>query len=288
MIDLHMHTIYSDGTDSIEELLEKAQNAKLNYISITDHNTCAAFNRIKEINIKDFYSGKIITGVELNTKVLGIPIEILGYNFNPTIAQDLINQKYISNKERSFIEVQRLYNKCLSEGINLPKSFLSDFDGSIYASKYLHLYLIKDEKNKSIIDEDAWNNSNIFYRKYMSNPDTIFYINMDDKLPDFEEACEIIRKSGGLVFIPHIYEYRENSEKILEYIMNNYKIDGFECYYTTFSIDQTNHLLTLCKENNLFISGGSDYHGKNKSDVSLGVGKGNLCVPDEIIKNWAL
>ena len=43
MIDLHMHSIYSDGTDSVIELLEKAQSKKLTYISITDHNTCGAY-----------------------------------------------------------------------------------------------------------------------------------------------------------------------------------------------------------------------------------------------------
>jgi Sec7-like guanine-nucleotide exchange factor len=78
------------------------------------------------------------------------------------------------------------------------------------------------------------------------------------------------------VFIPHIFEYRENSYKILEYILDNYEVDGFECFYTTFTSEQTNEIYKICKERSLYVSGGSDYHGKAKENVFLGIGHGNL------------
>lgn len=120
----------------------------------------------------------------------------------------------------------------------------------------------------------------------MSNPKMPLYVEMDDFVPDFETASNLIRQAGGLVFIPHIYEYRENSDRILNYILQNYKIDGIECFYTTFSETQHNTILTLCKKNNLFISGGSDFHGKPKPDVDIGIGYGNLQIPTSIIDNW--
>ena len=286
MIDLHTHTMYSDGTDTIEEYLKKAESMKLTNISITDHNTCKAYEKLKKINVKDLYSGNVITGVELNTKVLSIPIEILGYKIDTVKMQKLIDENYVSNDERCRVEVKRLKKRCDEQGIILPDNFVENYDCSMWPSKYLNKYIIENEENKKYIDDDAWENSNIFYRKYMSNPDTIFYINMDDLLPDFETTSKIIRDAGGLVFIPHIFEYRENSEKILNYILDNYKIDGIECYYTTFSEEQTDRLLKICKERNLLISGGSDYHGKNKQNCELGVGKGNLKISEDIIKNW--
>ena len=82
MIDLHMHTTYSDGTESCETVLKKCQEKNLNYISITDHNTSLAYEELERIDIPNLYKGKIIPGIELNTKVLGIPIEILGYGIN--------------------------------------------------------------------------------------------------------------------------------------------------------------------------------------------------------------
>lgn len=286
MIDLHMHTNYSDGYDSVTELLKKAEKIGLKCISITDHNTCKEYKELANKEIRNIYSGKIIPGVELNTKVLNIPIEILGYNINPDIAQKLIEETYVSNTERDKLEVKRLYEKCMLEKIYLPEDFVEKYDGSMYASKYLHSLIIKNEKNKALISEESWNNSNIFYREYMSNPKSKFYVNMDDILPDFQKACEIIKKSGGLVFIPHIFEYRENSNKILNYILDNYKFDGIECFYRNFSSEQTNYLLNICKERKLFVSGGSDYHGIKHPEVEMGTGEGTLNVPDDIIEKW--
>lgn len=286
MIDLHTHTKYSDGTDNLEEYLEKAEKIGLKYISITDHNTCKAYEELEKIDYKKIYSGKIITGVELNTKVLSIPIEVLAYNFNVKKMQLLINENYLTNEQRCLLEIKRLKQKCEENNINLPKKFVELYDYSMWPSKYLHKIITQDERNKEYIDEDAWEDSNIFYRKYMSNPSTIFFINMDDSLPDFEKVYSMIKEAGGLLFLPHIFEYRDNSEKILEYILENYKIDGIECFYTTFSIEQTNRLLKLCKERNFYVSGGSDYHGKNKRNVELGTGRGNLNINEKIIENW--
>lgn len=288
MIDLHIHTTYSDGTDDVITVLKKAEEKNLNCIAITDHNVCGAYEELKNLDIKKYYSGRIIKGVEMNTKVLGIPIEILGYNINPEILKGLLEKAYISNRERNILEVKRLAERCKEEGIDIGENFVENYDPSIYASKYLHGKITSNPNNKFMIDEDAWENSNIFYRKYMSNPKTKFYINMDDILPDFNEASEIVKKSGGMVFLPHIYEYRENSDRILNYILENYKIDGIECYYTTFTEEQHNYLINLCKEKGLLISGGSDYHGTFKPDVDIGVGFGNLKIPDEIIANWPI
>lgn len=58
MIDLHMHTKYSDGTDNIIEFLKKAEKNNLEIISITDHNTVKAYYELEKINIKDYFSRK--------------------------------------------------------------------------------------------------------------------------------------------------------------------------------------------------------------------------------------
>ena len=286
MLYLHMHTRYSDGSDEVSMVLEKAEKMKLKCIAITDHNTCLEYNELKNKNIRSIYSGKIIPGVELNTKGLGIPIEILGDNVNTDLLQKYIDETYISNEKRCKLEVERLYSKCISEGISLPDNFVENYDGSMYASKYLHLLITKDEENKKLIDEDSWKDSNIFYRRYMSDPNSNFFVNMDDILPSFEKASEIVKKAGGLVFIPHIFEYGENSIKILNYILEHYDFDGIECYYRNFTQEKTDFLLEICKKYNLYKSGGSDYHGKNKPGVEIGTGEGHLHVPDDII-TWA-
>lgn len=72
----------------------------------------------------------------------------------------------------------------------------------------------------------------------------------------------------------------------MDYILNNHKIDGIECYYTTFSKEQHNTIFNLCREKQLYISGGSDFHGKLKPDVKIGVGFGNLEIPTSIVNDW--
>lgn len=288
MIDLHTHTKFSDGTDSAEEVLKHAEKLHLDYLSITDHNTCKAYTEeLDFINTKSIFSGKIIPGVELNTKVLGIPIEILGYGVNPQIINELTKKYYPSAEERNKIELSRIYKKCLEYNVKVPSTILEDYNATMFTSKYLHSILIKDIENKKIIDDEAWENSNIFYRKYMSNPESIFYVDMDDVLPDFNQARDIVKKAGGLLFIPHIFEYRDNALKILEFILNNYEIDGIECYYTTFTNEQNKYLIDLCKEKNLYMSGGSDYHGKAKPGVFVGIGTGNLQISAKIFDAWS-
>lgn len=286
MIDLHTHTSYSDGTDKVTSLLENAEKKGISVLSITDHNTAMAYEELENLDIKKYYSGKIISGIELNTKILGVPIEILGYGIDYKIINEILQDVYISAEKRNAIEVQRLYEKCLSAGIKIDENCLDNFDGKSFASKFIQNEINKYPENVNIISEDALADTKVFYRKYMSNPEGILYVEMDDLVPDFETASNVIKQSGGLVFLPHIFEYRENSEKILEFILKNYKIDGIECFYTTFSKEQKEFLISLCKDKGLCMSGGSDYHGLNKPNVELGTGFGDLLVEESVIKDW--
>lgn len=286
MIDLHMHTTYSDGTESCTTVLKKCQEKNLNYISITDHNTALAYEELEKLDVKSLFSGKIIPGIELNTKALNIPIEILGYGIDYNKMNELVNKVYIPATERNKIEVKRLYDKCIQAGIILNKNCLDNYKPEMFASVFFHNEITKHEENKNILSEEAWNSSKIFYRQYMSDPKTPLYVEMDDFVPDFETASNLVRQAGGLVFIPHIFEYKKNAEPILNYILENFDIDGIECFYTTFSTEQHENLINLCNERNLFISGGSDFHGKIKPDVDIGVGYGNMQIPDSIVEVW--
>ena len=286
MIDLHMHTTYSDGTESCTTVLKKCQEKNLNYISITDHNTALAYEELEKLDVKSLFTGKIIPGIELNTKALNIPIEILGYGIDYKKMNELVKNVYIPVEERNKIEVKRLYDKCIEAGILLDQNCLNNYKPEMFASVFFHNEITKHEENKKLLSQEAWDSSKIFYRQYMSDPKTKLYVEMDDFVPDFETASNLVRQAGGLVFIPHIFEYKKNAEPILNFILDNFNIDGIECYYTTFTQEQHDRLIKLCNERNLFISGGSDFHGKIKPDVDIGVGYGNMQIPDNIIDSW--
>ncbi len=286
MIDLHIHSTYSDGKNTIKEILQKANEKHLSCISITDHNTCKAYQELNEINVKKYYSGKIITGIELNTTALEIPIELLGYQFDIELMQKNLKGIYLTPEERNLLEVKRLYEKCIESKIDIGSNFVKDYSPQIYPSKYLHQTLIKNNKNKKYIDDEAWKDSLVLYRKYMSDPNSLFFVDTNDVLPHISTVIELIRKSHGKVFIPHIFEYKHNSQKILDYLLKNFEIDGIECYYSTFSEEENKALLDLCNKKKYFVSGGSDYHDINEFGIDIGIGKGNLNIPDSAILEW--
>jgi len=82
MIDLHLHTNYSDGTDTVKELLKNAESQKQDIISITDHDSVDAYNELENIDTRKLFSGKIIVGAELKTFYNGVPMEVLGYGID--------------------------------------------------------------------------------------------------------------------------------------------------------------------------------------------------------------
>ena len=286
MIDLHMHTNHSDGTESCISVLKKCEEKNLDYISITDHNSVGAYLELENMDVKKYFSGKIICGIELNTKILNVPIEILGYGIDYNKMAGLLKNVYISATQRNQIEAKRLYDKCIKYGIKLDDDCLAKFSPNEFASGFFHKEITKHEENRKLISDEAWNASKVLYRQYMSDPNAPLYVEIDDFVPDFETASNLIRESGGLVFLPHIYEYKHNSMPILNYILNNHEIDGIECYYTTFTPEQHKEILAICQKHNLFISGGSDFHGSCKLEVDIAKGFGNLQIPTDIITNW--
>ena len=82
MIDLHIHSNYSDGSESIKDILKEAEKRKLEVISITDHDTIKAYDELKMIDIKQYYSGTIISGCEMKCVYKNTPVEVLGYNID--------------------------------------------------------------------------------------------------------------------------------------------------------------------------------------------------------------
>ena len=73
---------------------------------------------------------------------------------------------------------------------------------------------------------------------------------------------------------------------MIETIVKRYNIDGIECYYSTFTDEQIKTMVGYAKKYNLNISGGTDFHGRHKPDIQLGIGKGNLKIEKKVISSW--
>lgn len=291
MIDLHMHTTCSDGTDTVEELLKKAEQTNLEYIAITDHDNCNSYEQLKEIKAEDIFHGKIIPGIEIKCSYLKRNIEILGYKVN-TEKMNALMREFYKDKSRESLQkkyLDMLYEKCLKMGLKLtPKEEIVWNPKNDWASFTIYNDLKKYEENESKVPEDMWENFTTFTKKYCANPNHILFIDKSEDYPSLAEAINMVKQAGGLVFLPHlfIYKWAENKEEFINGIIENYAIDGIECYYNCFTEEQTKYLIELCNQKKLYKSGGSDYHGLNKKNLELGIGYGDLEVPRKIIEEW--
>ena len=271
MIDLHTHTTNSDGSQTTIELLKEAQEKGIKYLSITDHDNIDSYYDIKDFNLKDYYTGELINGVEISTLYNGELIEVLAYFFDlEKMGSNMAkNHIYTNLKEKFKKRFDIIKEEYAKRGITL-KYDVDDENGDT-SNEILHPEIIKyvendkfflDIKNK---EKTAW-----FVRNELYNPKSQFYIDQTAIYPNLEAVIELVHDSNGLAFLAHPFVYSKNIVEQLENILNSYPFDGIECFYTTFTEDQTKYLLDMASKYNLFVSGGSDYHGTVKQNHFLG------------------
>lgn len=283
-IDLHTHTVKSDGTFLPNELLELAENQNISILSITDHESVDAYYDMD----RSLFSGQIIPGVELRTSCFGVAIELLGYGFDLDKMKETIKKYHYKNAEEldSYM-IHLAYEQYTKKGVKLDPDFIENFSTSTSPrlSKYIKAAIIKHPENEVFSKEIPEGKS--FFRTCMTNPNHPLFLDLSPAFPTIEELIKVIKEANGIVSIPHIFQYKEHSEKILYHLLDNYDIDLVECYYSSFTPEQTDFLIDICKKYNKGISGGSDFHGVVRPSVELGRGtNNNLQIPKEDVEPW--
>ena len=286
MIDLHIHTTSSDGSDEPKDILIKAQRLGLKYISITDHNSIGAYKKLRDINVHNYFEGKIIPGCEFSVVHNGKPLEVLGYG----IDLEAIDSTGIVSDEK-FLERENTYLKKLMEvckNLNIKYSDnLSINTGKYFANQIMHADLRKYPENQKHFTKNVWESLNAFYRTCANNEDSPFFLDQTKNYPTVPEAATLIKKAGGKAFLAHLYGYfADDHEEFLNSIVSLNALDGIECYHSLHTIDKTKYLLNYCNEHNLYASGGSDYHGKLKPNVKIGESIPGSKISYEILEPW--
>ena len=291
MVDMHIHTLYSDGDKSIEEVLRKCEKKKLEYISITDHNTCKGYD--DNVFTKNLFTGKIVMGAEMNAYAYNKRIEFLAYNIK---YPEIINEW--SNKFYSYEILEECFNRdkdkiieiCNKNGLKYNlKNIKKDIPVTDFFVVYMYYELIKYEENldKMGICVKSFND---FRRSGLENPNSIFYMGENNSpKPMYKDVAKVIHKAGGLVFLAHPFEYKfEDTIGFIDKLKNEIKLDGIECFHPSSEIDNKSSILVeYAKMNNLYISGGSDFHGDKKPNNNIGIGNGTLNIKKEYIEKWA-
>lgn len=291
LVDLHIHTTKSDGTKKPEEVLVEAEQLGLKRIAITDHESVDAYDEIERM--RDKFSGVIVPGVELRTTCQGRDIELLGYGISIEEMKKNLPNFYKEKVELNKEYLREILKVFVSKGMVFPEDIEEQYalDPTVQPSWFIRDTIYNDKKNlarniaKLYSDRISHEGKPHLYREWISNPQSDFHVDFKG-IPDYEEVIGLIRMCGGKVFVPHIFQYKDASRDILKQLLSSGKIDGIECYYATFTPEQTQFLLGICDRQNLFVSGGSDYHGANKPN-ELGRGlNNNLYVPEEKVAAW--
>ena len=291
MIDLHIHTNNSDGSENVVEILKRAEKQKLSCISITDHESVNGYDELREINVKDYYSGKIIPGVELKNYYKDRVIDILAYNIDIDKFDEYLEKNY-KEKTHRILETKNLkhfYKQAKGYGLVLdPIETITWDKDRDWGSVVFYNELKKHPENEAKVPKDLWESFSNFKKDYVYNRNNMFFLDKKDDYPSPAQTVEQVHLAGGKAFLAHVYEYKwvDNKIEYIKQLLKDSNLDGIECYYSNFTDEQTKELLEFCEENNLYISGGTDFHGKRKPSIEIGIGKGNLKIPDNIIKKW--
>ena len=287
MIDLHTHTNYSDGTWDVKTLLENAEKIGVKLLSITDHDSVKAHIELQNCDYSTIFSGKIISGGEFNCVFNNTKIELLGYNFNINKMDEWISNVYVEEKiiPNLMQEFELLMSACHKNNVQVDNIKYDESMG--WPIDYIYESLRKYPENKKLFSEKEWNDIDHFFRCCTCNIDFPLYIDFSSQLPNAKMVSSIIRKLGGKVFIAHLFTYPlRDYKKYLDSLVSDNIIDGIEVYYSKFTDKEIKFLENYFKENNLYMSVGTDCHGDKKPDRKIGIGYGNMNYSEEIVSEW--
>ncbi len=265
MIDLHMHTTYSDGQYNVKELINKLNELGIKYASITDHNSVDAHIEYGDNHLDSIFEGKMITGVEIQTLVNGYLIEVLVYDFDLDKFNDFVKEgreKFWKFHKDAY---KKLLKKADSMGLKYIESEKELTNGYYCNMKFQEAIAACYEYNKNIIDKKVLLDHLHFYRNEFQNPCSEFFIDNTNAFPVLSEVIDAARYAGGKVFLAHIDEYQTIKDKdaFLNDIFNKYNLDGIECFHPAINEVNREKYINFARDNNLLISAGSDFHGSH-------------------------
>jgi len=264
LIDLHIHTQYSDGMYSVKELLRFAEMRGLDVMAFTDHDLLDANFEVRNMTAgNNPFCGKIINGCEIAVVHDGQKYEVLAYDFDlDTLAKwDVLNLDYQFSLEEKRIETLKENASRLgfrfTEGLRFDPMYRT-------AHKTFFHDLAKYPENQVLYQKYGVGKGDNFYRDHVIKPGSLFYCrDILEQTPGIVETCNRIHQAGGICSFAHAFRvYKHPNPKALVKELDSMDIlDGFECIHKKFSLSECEWMANYCDKNRLLKTGGSDFHG---------------------------
>ncbi len=269
-IDLHLHTIYSDGSLIPAEVVALAHQVGVTAMAITDHDIVDGIPHAMEAATR--LGIEVIPGVELSSRLNGQELHILGYFFDwqdPTF-QDHLTQQRLSRHARNPQAIERL-NKL---GLELSEDEVKAKAGSDSIGRP-HIAQV-------LVDKGYVRNIQEAFDRYLGEG-AVAYV--PRTLSDTREVISWIRNARGVPVLAHPTWTRCTGEPLYRLCahLKEAGLLGLEVFYSTHNRKQTSQYLELAKQLDLLVTGGSDFHGAANPAIQVGRGKGNLKVPNALL-----
>ena len=266
LCDLHTHSCFSDGTYTPAQLLEKAQALGLGAIALTDHNTAQG--------LPDFlaaaknYRVEAVPGVEFSTDYEGTELHILGLFIQPRYF-DEITEKMADMQRRKEESNRELVENLRRAGFDLDYDHICE--KTVGQINRAHIAAELTELGYTASVQEAFSTLLGAKHGYYNPPERI-------------DACEMIcyiRSIGAVPVLAHPFLSLKEEGALRRFLgpAKEAGLVGMEVLYSKYTEEQTRLAEELVKEFGILPSGGSDFHGEVKPDISLGTGRGPLKVP---------
>ena len=266
LCDLHTHSIYSDGTYTPEEIINSAIYSGLSAVALCDHNTADGLPEfLAAAKKKDI---EAISGVEFSVDYKGIELHLIGL-YIPEIRFLEVDKLIYEINERKRESNVNLINALNKAGYEIDYEYIKN---STPCGNFNRAHIAAELTRKGYTESISAAFDTLLSKK------TGYY--KEPQRPGLFEMIDFIQSIGAISVLAHPFLNLSKDElEILLPLAKKRGLVGMECYYSLYDSETTKAAFELLEKFDLKPSGGSDFHGENKPDIMLGVGKGNLKIP---------
>jgi predicted metal-dependent phosphoesterase TrpH len=269
-IDLHLHTTHSDGSLRPSDVLALAKDAHVSALAITDHDITSGIPEALEMGAA--LNIDIIPGVEISSfdgkgelHILGYYIDWQNQRFNERLAS-----LRASRHRRNPLIVERLR----AAGLDITYDEVRALAGTESVGRPHIAQLLMQKKYVTSAKEA--------FDRYLAEGKPAYVAR---ELPSPAEAIAWIREAGGVAVLAHPTWVKSTGEGLQSQIqaLKEVGLGGIEVHYSTHTKSETSRYLELARRLSLVVTGGSDFHGLTKPDISVGSGRGDLKVSERLL-----
>lgn len=268
-IDLHVHSNCSDGSLTPEELVCYAIEKGLKAFALTDHDTMEGVPRAQKA--AQGCEIEVIPGIELSTEFHGKDIHIVGLGLD--YADMHFQEELMKFQNSRDARNEKMAARLQEEGIAVSLEELEkEYPNAVLTRAHFAGFLLERGYVKSRSEA---------FDRYLGDHARCFVPR--EKVTPYQ-AIRLIHTGGGVAVLAHPLLYGMSMKRLEESVaeFKGQGLDAIEAVYSTNKWVDESNMKQLAKRHGLLISGGSDYHGKSKPDIDLGVGRGNLNIPYRI------